>query len=142
MYDPYPVVDDGSPQRRALAGRVMLKKRAPPADTTMVGGKMCSVAPYIAKPAYPVGYQITSAEAVPTPSMDAFFKTGTYWAVPTAGTNCAAPGWAFKDTAQVLADGYSIGGRRGKTVNIDHVCKYGFYSSHECGGHRPEENLA
>ncbi len=116
-------MDDATQQRRAVAGRILVEKRAPPAPTNIIGGKMCSVATYTPKPAYPAGYQITSAEAVPTPSMDAFFHTGTYWAVTTARVDCAPPGWAYRDTAQVLADGYSIGGSNGKTVNIDHVCK-------------------
>ena len=117
-------MDDNTQQNRALAGRVFLDKRAAATATSKVGGNMCSVAAYTPKPNYPAGYQITSAEATPNPSLVAFFSTGTHWAVPTAGANCAAPGWAYKDTAQVLADGYLIGGSRGKTVNIDHVCKW------------------
>ena len=116
-------MDDTTQRKRALAGRVLLENRAAPTAISKVGGNMCTVAGYTPKPAYPAGYQITSAEAQPTSSMVAFFSTGVYWAVPTVGANCAAPGWVYRNTAQVLVDGYQIGGKGKKTVNVDHVCK-------------------
>lgn len=90
-----------------------------------MGGRQCSVAPYTIKPKYPGPNEIASNEAQPTALMVSFYKTATYWAVPTQGVGCAVPGWEFKNSADALAGGWGFGtkGSKGKSLNVDHVCK-------------------
>ena len=127
---PDPLDDDSNETRkRRLAGRFIKNKREDnyaSAATNVVGG--CNVNRYLYKPTYPGPAIVTNNEGGnPSPSMVAFYKTATYWAVPTKPPKCGAPGWDFVDTAGLtnaaIGGPWGIGGD-GKSVNVDHICAF------------------
>ena len=115
-------------KKRALAGRFVHNKRgnnyASVATAAVASGK-CAVAKFTMKPPYPGPGVVANNEGNPAPEMAAFYQTATYWAVPTQPPKCGAPGWAYLDTNAIGAakPPWSLGGK-GKSVNVDHVCKY------------------
>ena len=119
-------------RKRELAGRFIANKRAKNAlyssTATKVASAQCLVSKYTNKPLYPGPGAVANNEppAVPPPSLEAFYQTATYWAVPTTPPNCGAPGWQFMSTNEIgtYMTPWELGGNKGKSVNVDHVCKY------------------
>ena len=130
---PNPIDDDTMDMRkRELAGRFIANKRAKNAfyssTATKVASAQCIVSKYTNKPLYPGPGAVANNEllSAPPPSFEAFYQTATYWAVPTKPPSCGAPGWQFMSTNQIgtYMEPWELGGNKGKSVNIDHVCKY------------------
>lgn len=120
-------------KRRDLAKRFPLQKRG---QKALVGNLVatgnpaipdCTVSRYTYKPKYPGATDIVNNEAQPTGIMVDVIQQAKYWAIPVqppAATACAAPVYAFVDTAIARSHGYSFGGRTMKgqvSVNMDHV---------------------
>ena len=128
---PNPIDDDTMDMRkRELAGRFIPNKRANQlysATATKVASAQCIVAKYTNKPPYPGPGVVVNNEppAIPPPSLETFYQTATYWAVPTQPPKCGAPGWEFMSTNDIgnYKTPWKVGGK-GKSVNIDHVCEY------------------
>ena len=129
---PNPLDDDSNETRkRQLAGRFVKNKRADnyaTLATNKIGQGACAVSRFLIRPTYPGPAIVTNNEGGnPTPSMEAFYQTATYWAVPTKPPKCGAPGWNFVDTPglsnKAIGGPWGIGGT-GKSVNIDHVCAF------------------
>ncbi len=128
---PNPVDDDTMDTRkRELAGRFIANKRANQlysSTATKVASGQCIVSKYTNKPMYPGPGAIANNEppATPPPSLETFYQTATYWAVPTNPPKCGAPGWQFMSTNEIGNNKlpWKLGGT-GKSVNIDHVCEY------------------
>ena len=128
---PNPLDDDSNEMRkRKLAGRFIRNKRGKDAyysrTTDSVGQGKCGVNRFTIKPSYPGPAAITNNEgANPSPQMEVFYQTATYWAVPTTPPKCGAPVWGFLDTQglsdKVKGGPWAIGGNK-KSVNVDHVC--------------------
>ncbi|KAK0515879.1 hypothetical protein JMJ35_001913 [Cladonia borealis] len=125
---PNPVDDDTMDMRkRELAGRFIANKRGIPlysSATIKVASAQCAVSKYTNKPPYPGPGAVANnaPPAVPDPTLEAFYQTATYWAVPTNPPKCGAPGWQFMDSEGIGAYSppWKLGGT-GKSVNIDHV---------------------
>lgn len=115
-------------KRQALAGRFVHNKRgnnyASVATAAVASGK-CPVAKFTMKPPYPGPGVVANNEGNPAQELAPFYHTATYWAVPTQSPKCGAPGWAYLSTDDIgkAKQPWSLGGK-GKSVNIDHVCKY------------------
>ena len=128
---PNPLDDDSNETRkRRLAGRFVKNKRVDnyaTLATDKVGQGACAVSRFLIRPTYPGPAIVTNNEGHPNPSMEAFYQTATYWAVPTKPPKCGAPGWNFVDTPglsnNAIGGPWGIGGK-GKSVNIDHVCAF------------------
>ena len=129
---PNPLDDDSNETRkRRLAGRFVKNKRVDnyaTSATDKVGQGACAVSRFLIRPTYPGPAIVTNNEGGnPSPSMEAFYQTATYWAVPTKPPKCGAPGWKFVDTPglsnNAIGGPWGIGGK-GKSVNIDHVCAF------------------
>ena len=128
---PNPVDDDTVDLRkRELAGRFIANKRGIAlysSTTVKVASAQCGVTKYTNKPPYPGPNVVANnaPPAVPDPALEAFYQTATYWAVPTNPPKCGAPGWQFMSSNEIgtYKPPWKLGGT-GKSVNIDHVCKY------------------
>ena len=128
---PNPLDDDSNETRkRRLAGRFVKNKRVDnyaTSATDKVGQGSCAVNRFLIRPTYPGPAIVTNNEGHPNPSMEAFYQTATYWAVPTKPPKCGAPGWNFVDTPglsnNAIGGPWGVGGK-GKSVNIDHVCAF------------------
>ena len=129
---PDPLDDDSNETRkRRLAGRFIKNKRADnyaTLATDKIGQGSCAVSRFLIRPTYPGPAIVTNNEGGhPNPSMEAFYQTATYWAVPTKPPKCGAPGWNFVNTPglsnNAIGGPWGIGGK-GKSVNVDHVCAF------------------
>ena len=132
---PNPLDDDYNEMRkRKLAGRFINNKRQVNYNKKSakdVGQGACAVNQFMIKPAYPGPAVVTNYEGGGAPpEMEAFYKTATYWAVPTTAPRCGAPVWGFLETSELSdkAKGgpWAIGGNK-KSVNIDHVCTFSIF---------------
>ena len=123
--------DSNETRKRRLAGRFVKNKRADNYATlaaNKIGQGACAVSRFLIKPTYPGPSIVTSNEGGnPNPSMETFYQTATYWAVPTKPPKCGAPGWNFVNTPglsdNAIGGPWGIGGK-GKSVNTDHVCAF------------------
>lgn len=127
---------DKKARRRNIARKARIKKRWGGETKTLLrrgdGTAPCQVLPYTMRPPYPGPSEVVQWENAPNANvtMAPFYRTATYWAIPTDEPNHGGLGWEYRDTPAVRlprvpgAPVWQVGGnRRGnrKIVNIDHV---------------------